>query len=285
MTFINGMYGLGDSIFQRPFLKYYPGAYVRTPWPELYKDLDVKPVRSATRLRTQEKNEQSSLMTYYDAPDCDPMTISYTPHSLIKHGSIINTFRTMFNVRGALTFDLPDFGPSPVRSRKPVAVIRPVTLRKEWDSTSRGCDPQYICDAALYLRNAGYHVVSIADLEDDREWLVGDVPYADEYYHRGELNVTQLMALIKHAAVVVTPVGWTVPASIAYGTPCFIVAGGRGGHNAPHIITDPQMNLSRVGWAIPDRYCMCSEPKHECDKVITDFTGKLERWLNVNVVA
>ncbi|MEX7116550.1 hypothetical protein AB2C39_35410, partial [Pseudomonas aeruginosa] len=55
---IRGMLGLGDSIYSRAFLRKYPGAFLETPWPELYLDLDVKCVRPATQLRTQAKNIQ-----------------------------------------------------------------------------------------------------------------------------------------------------------------------------------------------------------------------------------
>ncbi len=51
--YFEGMLGLGDSIYQRPFLRHFPGAYVRTCWPELYRGLNVKCVRSGTHLRTQ----------------------------------------------------------------------------------------------------------------------------------------------------------------------------------------------------------------------------------------
>lgn len=44
--------------------------------------------------------------------------------------------------------------------------------------------------------------------------------------HSGQLNFKSLMRLIEHAAVVVTPVGWALPAAIAYKTPVYVVAGG-----------------------------------------------------------
>lgn len=61
--FIRGMYGLGDNIMQRPFVRAAAEregqVFLQTPWPELYADLPkVKPVRSMTRLRTQQKNER-----------------------------------------------------------------------------------------------------------------------------------------------------------------------------------------------------------------------------------
>lgn len=55
--YIRGMYGTGDSIYQRAFVRQFPGAYIRTPRPELYADLDVKFVKSNTLLRTQRKTK------------------------------------------------------------------------------------------------------------------------------------------------------------------------------------------------------------------------------------
>ncbi|MEN3753746.1 hypothetical protein ABC733_17235 [Mangrovibacter sp. SLW1] len=67
--FIDGMLGLGDSIFQRAFIRNLPpGTYVKTSWPELYEDLPVFPVRSDTILRTQQKNELRTMRHYHPLP-------------------------------------------------------------------------------------------------------------------------------------------------------------------------------------------------------------------------
>lgn len=58
---IRGMYGLGDSIYQRAFVRQFPGAFLRTPRPELYSDLDVNFVRSNTALRTQRKTKSKRV--------------------------------------------------------------------------------------------------------------------------------------------------------------------------------------------------------------------------------
>ena len=65
-----------------------------------------------------------------------------------------------------------------------------------------------------------------------------------------------------------------------YKTPVFIVQGGCCAHNAPHIVTDPDMDLSRVGWAQPDDYCMCASMEHDCSKHITGFLEKFKGWLH-----
>lgn len=276
---IRGMYGLGDSIYQRAFVRQFPGAFLRTPWPELYSDLDVKFIRSNTALRTQRKNEEQTNVEFVPEPSrpSEILTIFYGPEELSK-GSIIDAMTWQFG-KMASVFDLPSFGESPVQVDKPVAVIRPATVRKEWANPARNPDPKYLAEAARELRKH-FYVVSLADLEEGEEWLVGELPEADLYLHRGELSLTEMLALVEHAAVVVSGVGWALPAAICYKTPVFIVQGGCGAHNAPHIVTDPEMDLSRVGWAQPDDYCMCGSMQHDCSKHISGFLDNFKGWLH-----
>ena len=74
---IRGMWGLGDNIFSRPFVraaarKY--DLYLETPWPELYADLDIKFVRGRRLLRTQQKNiarQPAERWSHDDIPNCE----------------------------------------------------------------------------------------------------------------------------------------------------------------------------------------------------------------------
>ena len=182
---------------------------------------------------------------------------------------------------GRPTFDLPDFGPSPIQTDRPVAIVRPVTARREWLNTARNPAPEYVAQAAVELRRRGFHVASVADLADGEEWLVGEAPPADTVLHQGELDVRRLLAAVRHAAVVVGGVGWIVPACIATRTPLYVVLGGQLGHNAPERITDAAaMDLSRVGWAWPARPCACSAKTHNCNKVIDGFDEQFAGWLD-----
>lgn len=97
---IRGMYGLGDSIYQRAFVRQFPGAFLRTPWPELYSDLDVQFVRSDTSLRTQRKNEEKTSVVYVRDPvrPSEVLTIFYGPDEL-KKGSIVDAMTWQFGRR------------------------------------------------------------------------------------------------------------------------------------------------------------------------------------------
>ncbi|WP_081948210.1 hypothetical protein [Cedecea neteri] len=281
---IDGMLGMGDTIYQRAFVKQLPaGTYIKTAWPELYEDLPVNPVRSCTTLRTQRKNEHRTKIEFLPPPSPrETKRIFYGPAELAR-GSIFDAMREQFGVNPA-ELDLPSFGPAQYTHKKPIAVIRPATVRAEWRSDSRNPDPDYLLQASRILRK-NFCVISVADLQEGEEWLVGEAPECDLQLHAGELGIKELMRLVEHAAVVVTPVGWAIPAAIAYKTPVFVVAGGRGAHNAPEIVTAPEMDLRRVGWAIPENYCRCHEWNHQCDKRIVNFDSKFEAWLNEVVLS
>lgn len=268
---VHGMFGLGDNIYQRAFIKQIKETvYLRTPWAEIYQDLPhVRCTRPNTTLRTQLKNVQSQK-TWHPEPIGRATSISYGQDGIIR-----GMARSFGFDCGDL--DLPDYGT--IVSDAPYVVVRPVTLRREWYAESRNPKPEYIAEAAQIARAAGFKVVSIADLEQDKEWAVEPLPEADVQYHHGELHVTQLLALIKNATVVIGGIGWLLPAALAYKTPAWIVAGGYGGYNAPKLITDKRFDMSNLNFALPDRFCLCTNHHHKCDKHITNHADKFTKWL------
>lgn len=276
--FINGMKGLGDNIFQRPFVRAQGErreVFLSTPWPEIYADLPVKFVRTGTVLRTQALNERRQKESLWKTPPADAarVTVSYGHDALHGPGtSIVRAMEKLLPLEGApFRFDLPPMGRSPVRGRgKPIALIRPVTVRLEWRNEARNPRPDHVAWVARELRRT-HHVVLVAHLADGQEWLEGPLPEHDEAFLKGELTVRELLALVRAADIVVGGVGWIVPAAIAAGSRAFILLGGQGGHNAPEKITDPRMDLSRIGWAVPHPYCRCTNMRHRCSKLIPDL--------------
>lgn len=272
---IAGMRGLGDCLFQRAFLRSMPGpVYLETPWPELYSDMPhVLPVRPHTTLRTQLKNIARQT-GYHAAP-------AYRQSKRIEYrqDGIYNGMRKSFGVEPGV-LDLPDFGFKMPFDGKPYAVVRPVTVRSEWRADTRNPLPEYVAECAAELQRRGVTVVSVADLQEGAEWAVGELPPADIRYHAGELNVTELLALIQGASVVVGGIGWIVPATIAAQVPAWVICGGQGGYNSPGKITDPSMNLERIRFAIPDNFCQCIHKEHGCDKRIADHGKQFAEWLD-----
>jgi hypothetical protein len=288
------MWGLGDNIFARPFVRAAAAqheVWLETPWPELYADLDIKFVRGSRKLRTQQKNMARQSADRWSRPS----VLAKARMREIKVGyfnlaasSIINSLEQRWSGLNVgfdpALFDLPDMGASPVVSDKPIAVIRPVTVRTEWRNEARNPRPEYIAALAAELM-ATHTVVAVADLAPGQEWAIGNLPPAHHYLVRGELAVRELLALARDADLVIGGVGWIVPAGLALKTRTFVVLGGHGGHNAPEKITDPRLDLSHIGFAIPETFCRCTNMLHGCDKTIADPLGQFRRWRNNALLA
>lgn len=278
------MMGLGDNIMQRPFVRAAAAGggkvYFDTPWPELYADLaNVLPVRSKTRLRTQAKNERATDIKWTYPPASVPMRRLGYGSGAMQTMNIYQALESCLPLGDQpFVLDLPPLPPLDIDTGgKPLAVIRPVTERKEWLNPARNPRPEYVAEIATHLALTHF-VVCIADLEDGEEWLMGDLPFCDQALIRGELSSMEALALVASADVVVGGVGWIVPAALAAGRPAFIVLGGQGGHNAPEKITDDRIDLSRIGFAKPDRYCLCTDKAHNCDREIGDLLEQFGAW-------
>lgn len=286
--YINSMKGLGDNIFQRHIIKALVNAgntvWISTPWPELYKDLRVKFVRRETSLRTQKKNMDKTSVEWFDTYPSDSLIINlaYGVKDLDR-GSIIKAMESKAGFKLSTTdFSLPSYGGfsnAILNNGKPVAVIRPVTVRSEWKNTARAPLPEYIEYCSMELKKRGYWIVSVADLEEGKEWMLGNEPYADQKFYKGELGIAELMGLVEESSLVVGGVGWVVPACIALHTPLFCILGGQGGHNAPGVITDQRMDLSKIRFATPDKFCRCIDMTHQCNKKISNIKYSFSRFL------
>jgi len=261
--------GLGDNLYERAFIKALPKpVYLDTPWPELFRDIPgVHFVQPQTTLRTQAKNIARHSQWEVAPPR--------QPARHIRYGAegIIQGMTASFGV-APVEFDLPPLPPSPATGK--YVVVRPATVRSEWRADTRNPDPEYIYRAAWEARLAGYTVISVADLEEGKEWLVGGVSFpADIEYHKGELPVEQLLALVQGAAAVIGGIGWIVPACLAAKVPAWIICGGQGGYNAPELICPPGSNIT---FAVPDNFCRCRLKQHNCDKRISNYDTKLADW-------
>lgn len=266
------MRGLGDNVYQRQFVRTIVAehggrdVYVDTPWPELYDDLPVRFVRANTALRTQAKNVARQSPDRWSAAPAGArvLAIGYGAGHLAS-GSILDAMRSQFRADPA-PFDLPPFPRFEGETGRPLALVRPVTARREWLNTARNPDPRHVAAIAEQLLDE-FEVVSVADVAGGVEWVVGDPPTAHRTFHAGELGVREMLGLVQSAAVVVGGVGWIVPACLASRTRLFCILGGQGGHNAPEKIADPKWtDLSNARFAEPDRFCRCVDMRHDCDK-------------------
>jgi hypothetical protein len=284
--FVVGPWGLGDSIYVRPFIAATAkrrDVFLETPWPELYVDLPVRFVRGRRQLRTQMRNLARTRIQQWFAPPDDARTLRLGYGVLeLARGNVATAMETKLPPsKMEPVWDLPDMGKCPFDTGgAPLAIIRPVMRRIEWDNEARNPYPAYIDMLAGDLKERGFATVVIADLKHGYEWIEGGkLPPHNVALTNGELSVRQLLAAVRDAAVVVGPVGWIVPAAVALNTRTFIVLGGNGAMNAPKKLLDPRMNARRIGFAIPERFCLCTDMRHRCDKQIPDLGEQWQRWM------
>jgi hypothetical protein len=280
---VQGMWGLGDNVFSRPFIRAACENYdvfLQTPWPELYEDLPIRFVRQDRRLRTQQKNIEKQPPGRWVEPPKGRRWLKVSYGQELRRITIIEAIAQKFAAHGVSSdlrpFDLPAF-PAPFTCEKPIAVIRPATIRTEWQAGARNPAPEYLEQISQALADS-HEVVVVADLADGHEMLIGRMPFGHRYYVRGELGIRDLLGLARAADVMIGGVGWIVPISIAYQRKAFIVLGGLGGHNHPNKITDPRMDLSRIGFAWPRNFCLCTNPSHSCVKTIPNLMQQFTVW-------
>lgn len=274
------MGGLGDCLYQRPLIRHLLASHevwLSTPYPEVYRDLPVRPVMwpAGKDFRCQVKNIGRQPRETWGAVPPGARRVRFGYPSIRRHVSIVQHLETMAGVTiEGFRFDLPDFGRPPVNP--PYAVVRPVTVRREWQNAARNPRPEYVSYAAWELRRQGYRVICVGDIQPPAERLVGEMPEADRYWMAGELRAEQMLALVQHAALVVGPVGWIVPACLAMKVPAVIIGGGHGLYNHPSVLVDSRMDSSRMRFLLPEPYCRCGNHGHDCPREIPDFPDRLQ---------
>ena len=287
---VNCYEGIGDSIYARPFIEQLCvdgyKVYLKTVLPELYEDLNVSFIDPCNvQYRTQLNNFAKTKSTFIeDPPLVFDRTIFYRygPRDLKNH-SIFGCLERAFGYeigsqspKLSLPITLPEHG---LTLPKKVAIVRPPTVRKEFFCSTKIPLADYIAWCARILMESGYYVISLADCMENQEWIEGEEPPADLKLHRGELGLYKTLSLIKAASAVVSGSGFVVPAALAAGVPLFTIFGGRGAYDNPHKIFDLRMDLKKVGWVLPDKFCRCDKQIHDCDKTITNLDDKFFQFM------
>ncbi len=230
---VKGMGGLGDAIHQRALIRRwldlgFGPIELATSHPEIYWDFrqsrQVHCIPLNCPLRTQAKNERRAE---FDAglPNHIPTrTIWYTPDRIKREGSLLKAMAGYSDCEGANDISLPIHPDWSVasdraisRSDKPLLIVRPAVLRREWNGPARNPDPEVLRALVDAVRDR-FYVISIADLVHQTEWIDGISPSADATFHAGELHFTTISALMARAgSVVVSPPGFGMAMGRAVG--------------------------------------------------------------------
>ncbi len=244
-----GMHGLGDNLHQRAVIKQlmaqHEAVWLETSWPSVYHDLVAQGlhlIRRPVQLRTQTKNAEREVAKF-DSDGPPPRTPSI---QIMYHGAEVarspsdTILEAMCNL-ARVSYEDADFSlPIPQTWRealypllpfgwdngKPLLIYRPLTERPEWrGGATRNADPD--CYTRLFAKiRDRFFVVSVADLEAGREWLLGPVLKPDVVFHKGELVFEQLAALFSVADMVYCSSGFGPILAQAVGTPVISIVGG-----------------------------------------------------------
>jgi hypothetical protein len=144
--------------------------------------------------------------------------------------------------------------------------------------------------ASLFnLIRRDYHVVSICNLGDYGERIVGPEMPADVEFHRGELFFEELVGMYANAELAFTCAGFAPVLAQAVSTRCVVVYGGHegfrttnsvGAHLAPTLAIEPIRVCECHGghYRHVDNRLVKPARDHECDKTI-DLVDAMSRLL------
>lgn len=240
---VQGMHGMGDNLHQRmviaQLLRRGHDIWLDTPWPSIYHDMQCPRLQLLDKrspLRTQSKNAAREAALYDNTPippHAQAVRVHYPPALVRQTGSVLGAMAAFTGTQ------IEDFRlPVPAQwvegvshivaaaAGRPIMVLRPLMDRKEWGgAAARNPDPQAYAKLFAILRER-FYVVSVADLEDKREWLVPPALDADLKLHAGELEFRDLAGLFSVAKMVFTSPGFAVPLAQAVRAPVICIFGG-----------------------------------------------------------
>jgi len=147
---------------------------------------------------------------------------------------------------------------------KKICVVGPPTIREEWPCAARNPKAEYL-QLIVDKYKDEYFFISLANLEEGKERLDGEITGIDAEFHHGELPLTTIIGLLKIADMTLTPPAWLLNLAIAVRAKVFTIFGG---HAGPEFLLDPIQGLENVAWVAPRPFCNCWRLGHDCRKDI-----------------
>jgi len=291
-VYFHGCLGFGDNFFQRPVVRHleriFKEVFVRTALPEAYWDIPrlrfVRP--EPLNLRTQRKHlDGFHKDTFVIQPEgafflnwssLAPLYNKRPGGAIEQIGfeSELSNFEYVqrrAGIRDAdFFFPLKESWLSEARRTlaaldlkgKPLCLLHPPTVRKEWRAESRNPKIEYF-NLLIEHHRSEYFFLSLADLEAGEEWLDGELSDVNKTFHRGELPLTTIFGLMKLADMTIAPPGLFAAAAAAIKAKCLCVFGGM---QKPSLLFGPSMGLENFEYAARTPFCNCFDMLHKCDK-------------------
>lgn len=269
------MFGIGDGLHERSIVRQYlktHEVWLETPWPSMFHDMpQVRLFPKRTILRTQAKNaaRESDKYSRELPPINTPrLKVWYTHEQLRRTGSFVAAMSETCRVDPAsFRLPIPDRWIEQAQRvsasiDKPLMIYRPLVERTEWIAgRQRNPDPAAYDTLFRSIRD-DYFVVSVADLQQGKEWAVSHPIDADIEMHAGELDFETLAGLVSLADLVYTAPGFALILAQAVDTPVISIFGG---HESGRFYDHGRPTDLLIDPTAP---CECFSKTHQCDKRI-----------------
>jgi len=272
---VQGMLGLGDNLHQRAVIRQLmelDSVVLETPWPSVYHDMVGDRLRLTNRnttLRTQAKNAARERDKYTSRLSISSGHRIWYTHDQIRQcgGFLAAMCRNSGLPVGDFSMPVPDSWKAKAAALipaqdKPIMFYRPLVDRTEWNGCmQRNPDRMAYVELAKSIRER-FLVVSVADLEDGKEWAVSDSIGADIEFHRGELDFEALAGMMALSSLVFCSPGFALVMAQSIGRPMVAVFGG---HESARLYDHGRADNLFIQ---PENPCECFSKTHDCDKTI-----------------
>ena len=224
MIVIRGHLGFGDCIHQRAVVRTLmergEQVFLETFYSALYQDLVAEGLKiqgiGGHPPRVREDAKKLPIGRFSVPPGGRQTSMSYNADAIRKHGSILGAQYACVGLampeKPDFSFPVPDQWRQMARRRigsirKPLMVYRPTVLNNLFHCEPRLPDLNVYAELYESIRS-DYHVVSVANLGDNGEFIAGPEAPADTKYHRGELPFEELAGLYAEAELAFTCAGF-----------------------------------------------------------------------------
>jgi hypothetical protein len=270
MMTVSTMHGLGDSLYLRPVLKWFPEQRIinlLTPWPQVFHDF--KNVRiclpQLTNLRTQTANMLKHIELFNPSM---PPNIRLT-YDLQKNNIMHSYFDCLYPAQPSwvdMSFPVKDewiqLAKGLIKNDKPICLIRPNTLRREWMSHARNCKNEYL---QLFINKYAhkYHFVTLASIDGHREWYEHDLTGIHQKIENIDIETT--FGLFKIADVIVTAPCFWLPLGMSLNSKMLVLYGA---HFSHWDINDKRIKAPNLVFVEPTPFERCAVHKPNAFKDI-----------------
>lgn len=249
--------GIGDNLYQRPFIKALSIKYdifLDTPLPEIYHDLDVTFVNEKPKIYP--RIEEISFLHYWNGFESGINIFDYFGQ---RCGYPLHNIETLDN-----SLPIKEEWGFAFRTPKPLCLVRPPTLRKSFINPARNPDIKYF-QHLINRHKEDYYFVSIGNLSENETLAGAELTGIDKEFMHGELSIGQVFYLMNISKLVICSPSFFVPAALALGCKCFCIFGG---YVKPELLISPKINTTNFFYAAPEPFCNCRDAMHECNKEI-----------------